>query len=155
MSHSLGHLILFWRVKSNLKYNKNFRERHRTGMRGLGSCSMESLHGGTLLDTRGLTLWCPGIGSLERSLDGLMLKRRMWVFLPPCSVWFNLFLSRFSGTGSLVAITAEDSFTSSIRSRCLQRKSRRRYGDHWWRCGGNVWSRCWSAKGKSKIISIA
>ena len=50
---------------------------------------MESLHVGTLLGTRGTESvmfwdWC-----LERLLDGLVLKQRMWVFLKslfPCPV---------------------------------------------------------------------
>ena len=54
-------------------------------------------HGRTLLDARGTGFVM--FGSLERLLDGLMLKQRMWVFFDPlsCSVWFNLFFSRFSG----------------------------------------------------------
>ena len=58
-----------------------------------------------------LVLWCSGIGSLESLLDGLMSKWNVGFLqsLSLCSVWFDLFLPRFSGTGSLVAITiAED-----------------------------------------------
>ena len=53
----------------------------------------------------------------------------------PCSVWFDSFLVFWSSTGSLVTITAEDSF---YILRCFQRNSRRRRGYHWWMCWGGI-----------------
>jgi coatomer subunit beta' len=82
--------MLFWRVKSNLKYS-----RLGTGMKGSGSWTIESLHGGTLLGARGngfVMFWDWESGEIVRRV-GVEAKNVFW-----------------SGTGSLVAITAEDSF---------------------------------------------
>ena len=52
-------------------------------MKGSGSWSMESLHGRILLGAGNTGYWfCDvlGMGALERLLDRLMLKQRMWVF---------------------------------------------------------------------------
>ncbi|KAF8814128.1 hypothetical protein BYT27DRAFT_6340615 [Phlegmacium glaucopus] len=63
--------MLFWTVKLNLVY-KNFRERPRTGMKGPGSWSMESVHGGTLLGARGagfVMFWDRESGDIDRRID--------------------------------------------------------------------------------------
>ena len=74
---------------------------------------MESLHVGTLLGVRGtesVMFW------LERLLDGLVLKQRMWVSLNPFFLVQSdsdsaLFcLSFLVWCGSLVSIIAEDHF---------------------------------------------
>ncbi|KAF8814145.1 hypothetical protein BYT27DRAFT_6340070 [Phlegmacium glaucopus] len=70
-------------------------DRPGTGMKGSGSWSMESLHGGTLLGARGagfVMFWDWESGDIVRWID-VEAKNVFW-----------------SGTGSLVAITAEDSF---------------------------------------------
>ncbi|KIJ98527.1 hypothetical protein K443DRAFT_207234 [Laccaria amethystina LaAM-08-1] len=82
--------------KVKLKIYKNFRERTGvTGMKGAGGWSMDSLHGGTLLGARGtgfVMFWDWESGEIVRRID-VDAKNVYW-----------------SGTGSLVAITAEDSF---------------------------------------------
>ena len=73
-----------------------------------------------------------GLGVLERLLDVLILKQRMWVFLSSfLLVQFDsiFFLSRFSGL-VLVRYYPPQLKALSIQSRYLQCKSRRRRGDH-------------------------
>ncbi|KAF8952135.1 coatomer WD associated region-domain-containing protein [Flammula alnicola] len=80
--------------KVKLKVYKNFKERPGVGMKGAGSCSIESLHGGTLLSTRGngfVMFWDRETGEIVRWID-VDAKNVFW-----------------SGTGSLVAITSDDS----------------------------------------------
>ncbi|KAF8797411.1 hypothetical protein BYT27DRAFT_7228998 [Phlegmacium glaucopus] len=58
--------------KVKLKVYKNFRERPGTGMKGSGSWSMESLHGGTLLGARGagFVMFCDWeSGDIVRRID--------------------------------------------------------------------------------------
>jgi len=58
--------------KVKLKVYKNFRERPGTGMKGSGSWSMESLHGGTLLGARGsgfVMFWDWESGEIVRRID--------------------------------------------------------------------------------------
>ncbi|KJA17733.1 hypothetical protein HYPSUDRAFT_218691 [Hypholoma sublateritium FD-334 SS-4] len=81
--------------KVKLKVYKNFKERAGVGMKGAGSWSIESLHGGTLLGARGngfVMFWDWESGEIVRRID-VDAKSVYW-----------------SGTGSLVAIASEDSF---------------------------------------------
>ncbi|KAJ3513632.1 hypothetical protein NLJ89_g2841 [Agrocybe chaxingu] len=81
--------------KVKLKVYKNFKERPGVGMKGAGSWSIESLHGGTLLGARGngfVMFWDWETGEIVRRID-VDSKNVFW-----------------SGTGSLVTITADDSF---------------------------------------------
>ncbi|KAF8967534.1 coatomer protein [Flammula alnicola] len=81
--------------KVKLKVYKNFKERPGVGMKGAGSWSIESLHGGTLLGARGngfVMFWDWETGEIVRRID-VDAKNVFW-----------------SGTGSLVAITSDDSF---------------------------------------------
>ncbi|GLB34322.1 putative the coatomer is a cytosolic protein complex that binds to dilysine motifs and reversibly associates with Golgi non- clathrin-coated vesicles, which further mediate biosynthetic protein transport from the ER, via the Golgi up to the trans Golgi network [Lyophyllum shimeji] len=81
--------------KVKLKVYKNFRERPGAGMKGAGSWAIDGLHGGTLLGARGagfVMFWDWETGEIVRRID-VDAKNVFW-----------------SGTGSLVAITAEDSF---------------------------------------------
>ncbi|KAF7432578.1 hypothetical protein PC9H_004520 [Pleurotus ostreatus] len=81
--------------KVKLKVYKNFKERGGVGMKGVGSWSMDALHGGTLLGARGagfVMFWDWDSGEIVRRID-VDAKQVYW-----------------SGTGSLVAIAAEDSF---------------------------------------------
>ncbi|KAF9034097.1 coatomer protein [Panaeolus papilionaceus] len=81
--------------KVKLKVYKNFKERPGTGMKGAGTWSIESLHGGTLLGARGssfVMFWDWETGEIVRRID-VEATNVHW-----------------SGTGSLVAITTADSF---------------------------------------------
>ncbi|KAK0207142.1 coatomer protein [Desarmillaria ectypa] len=85
--------VLENRVK--LRVYKNFRERSGAGMKGVGSWSMDGIHGGTLLGARGsgfVVFWDWESGEIVRRID-VDAQNIYW-----------------SGTGSLVAITAADSF---------------------------------------------
>ncbi|KAK0491647.1 coatomer protein [Armillaria novae-zelandiae] len=85
--------VLENRVK--LRIYKNFRERGGVGMKGVGSWSMDGIHGGTLLGARGsgfVMFWDWESGEIVRRID-VEAQNIYW-----------------SGTGSLVAITAADSF---------------------------------------------
>ncbi|KAK0443982.1 coatomer protein [Desarmillaria tabescens] len=85
--------VLENRVK--LRVYKNFRERSGAGMTGVGSWSMDGIHGGTLLGARGsgfVMFWDWESGEIVRRID-VEAQNIYW-----------------SGTGSLVAITAADSF---------------------------------------------
>ncbi|KAF8886974.1 coatomer protein [Infundibulicybe gibba] len=85
--------VLESRVK--LRVYKNFRERGGAGMKGAGSWSVDGIHGGTLLGARGagfVMFWDWESGEIVRRID-VDAKNVYW-----------------SGTGNLVAITAEDSF---------------------------------------------
>jgi coatomer subunit beta' len=85
--------------KVKLKIFKNFRERPGTGMKGSGSWSMESLHGGTLLGARGngfVMFWDWESGEIVRRIDveaknvGFSIRFSFSLIQP-------FFLSRFSG----------------------------------------------------------
>ncbi|KAG5641700.1 hypothetical protein DXG03_004418 [Asterophora parasitica] len=81
--------------KVKLKVYKNFRERPGAGMKGAGSWGIDGLHGGTLLGALGagfVVFWDWESGEIVRRID-VDAKNVFW-----------------SGTGSLVAIAAEDSF---------------------------------------------
>jgi len=81
--------------RTKLKVYKSFKERTGAGMKGAGSWPIEGLHGGTLLGARGsgfVVFWDWESGELVRRID-VDAKSLSW-----------------SGTGSLVAITSEDSF---------------------------------------------
>ncbi|KAK0447642.1 coatomer protein [Armillaria borealis] len=85
--------VLENRVK--LRIYKGFRERGGAGMKGVGSWSMDGIHGGTLLAARGsgfVMFWDWESGEIVRRID-VEAHNIYW-----------------SGTGSLVAITAADSF---------------------------------------------
>ncbi len=85
--------VLENRVK--LRIFKNFRERGGAGMKGVGSWSMDGIHGGTLLAARGpgfVMFWDWESGEIVRRID-VEAQNIYW-----------------SGTGSLVAITAAESF---------------------------------------------
>ncbi|KAK0190304.1 coatomer protein [Armillaria mellea] len=85
--------VLENRVK--LRIYKNFRERGGPGMKGVGSWSMDGIHGGTLLGARGsgfVMFWDWESGEIVRRID-VEAQNIYW-----------------SGMGSLVAITAADSF---------------------------------------------
>lgn len=81
--------------KVKLRVYKNFKERTGVGMKGVGSWSMDGLHGGTLLGARGagfVMFWDWETGEIVRRID-VDAKNVFW-----------------SGTGSLVAIATQDSF---------------------------------------------
>ncbi|KAK0243454.1 coatomer protein [Armillaria nabsnona] len=85
--------VLENRVK--LRIFKNFRERGSAGMKGVGSWSMDGIHGGTLLAARGsgfVMFWDWESGEIVRRID-VEAQNIYW-----------------SGTGLLVAITAAESF---------------------------------------------
>ncbi|OSX59589.1 hypothetical protein POSPLADRAFT_1067270 [Postia placenta MAD-698-R-SB12] len=74
---------------------KNFRERAGAGMKGAGSWSVDGLHGGPLLAARGngfVVFWDWESGEIVRRIEA-DAKNVFW-----------------SGTGTLVAITTDDSF---------------------------------------------
>ncbi|KAK7030725.1 coatomer subunit beta [Favolaschia claudopus] len=82
-------------TKVKLKVYKNFKERSGNAMKGAGSWAIDGLHGGTLLGARGsgfVVFWDWESGEIVRRID-VDAKNVFW-----------------SGTGSLVAIAAEDSF---------------------------------------------
>ena len=84
--------------KVKLKVYKNFRERPGTGMKGSGSWSMESLHGGTLLGARGagfVMFWDWESGEVVRRID-VEAKNVGFLSDSPCQSGSTL-LSRFSG----------------------------------------------------------
>ena len=59
-------------TKVKLKVYKSFRERPGTGTNGSGSWSMESLHGGTLLDAKGsgfVMFWNCESGEIVRRIE--------------------------------------------------------------------------------------
>ena len=157
LSHSLGYLT--GTQKSSCKYTRTSGNDLELGWKVRGSWWMESLHGWTLLGARGTGFVMFWGWESEEIVRGIDVEARNVSFLQflsfnPIHLFFVWVF--WSGTSSLVAVTAEDSFLyPSIRSRCLQRKSRRKRGDHWGRCRGSIWSCCWSVRGKSKIISIA
>ncbi|ETW83757.1 hypothetical protein HETIRDRAFT_415508 [Heterobasidion irregulare TC 32-1] len=81
--------------KLKVRVYKNFKERGGAGMKGVGSWSVESLHGGPLLGARGtgfVVFWDWETGEIVRRID-VESKNVFW-----------------SNTGTLVAIAAEDSF---------------------------------------------
>ncbi|TFY80045.1 hypothetical protein EWM64_g3966 [Hericium alpestre] len=81
--------------KLKVRVYKNFKERGGAGMKGAGSWSIESLHGGTLLGARGngfVVFWDWETGDIVRRID-VESKNVYW-----------------SGAGSLVAIASADSF---------------------------------------------
>ncbi|KAI0065970.1 coatomer protein [Artomyces pyxidatus] len=81
--------------KLKVRVYKNFRERAGAAMKGAGSWSIESLHGGALLGARGngfVVFWDWETGEVVRRID-VDSKNVFW-----------------SSTGTLVAIAAEDSF---------------------------------------------
>ncbi|VDB90110.1 unnamed protein product [Peniophora sp. CBMAI 1063] len=81
--------------KLKVRMYKNFRERSGAGMKGAGSWAIESLHGGVLLGARGpgfVVFWDWETGEVVRRID-VDSKNVYW-----------------SSTGSLVAITSDDSF---------------------------------------------
>ncbi|KAL0568744.1 Coatomer subunit beta' [Marasmius crinis-equi] len=81
--------------KLKLKVYKNFKERGGVGMKGSGGFSLEALFGGPLLGARGngfVMFWDWETGEIVRRID-VDAKNVYW-----------------SGTGSLVAIAADDSF---------------------------------------------
>ncbi|KAI0940343.1 hypothetical protein AcV5_001477 [Taiwanofungus camphoratus] len=81
--------------RTKIRVFKNFRERSGAGMKGTGSWSIDALHGGTLLAARGIgsvLFWDWESGEIVRRIE-VEAKNVFW-----------------SGTGSLVAITTDDSF---------------------------------------------
>ncbi|KAF7968238.1 hypothetical protein HWV62_31569 [Athelia sp. TMB] len=85
--------VLESRVK--LRIYKNFKERGGAGMKGAGSWTIEGLHGGPLLCARGsgfVLFWDWESGEIVRRID-VDAKNVFW-----------------SGSGTLAAIVAEDSF---------------------------------------------
>ncbi|CCM00473.1 uncharacterized protein FIBRA_02506 [Fibroporia radiculosa] len=81
--------------KMKIRVYKNFRERAGAGMKGAGSWSIDGLHGGTLLAARGsgfVLFWDWETGEVVRRIEA-DAKNVYW-----------------SGTGSLVAITTDESF---------------------------------------------
>ena len=81
--------------KVKLRVFKNFKERPGTGMKGAGAWSVDALYGGPLLGARGngfVVFWDWETGEIVRRID-VDAKNVFW-----------------SGTGSLVTITTEDSF---------------------------------------------
>ena len=130
--------------KVKLKIFKNFRERPGTGMKGSGSWSMESLHGGTLLGARGngfVMFWDWESGEIVRRIDVEAKNVGFHQSLSFCTIRFYPFFC----LGFLVRYRFFSCHYSwrlflhpSIRSRCLQRESRRRRGNYWWRCRGGI-----------------
>ncbi|KAJ3482906.1 hypothetical protein NLI96_g6658 [Meripilus lineatus] len=81
--------------KLKLKVFKNFRERGGAGMKGAGSWPLDGIHGGTLLGARGsgfVVFWDWESGEIVRRIE-VDAKNIFW-----------------SGTGTLVAVCAEDSY---------------------------------------------
>ncbi|KAF8595407.1 coatomer protein [Ceratobasidium sp. AG-I] len=82
--------------KSRVKLFKNFKEKTGAGLKGLGGWVIDGLHGGTLLSARSgagfVVFWDWESGEIIRRIEA-DAKNIYW-----------------SGTGSLVAITSEDSF---------------------------------------------
>ncbi|KAG8783052.1 hypothetical protein FRC12_020155 [Ceratobasidium sp. 428] len=82
--------------KSRVKLYKNFKEKPGAGVKGLGGWVIDGLHGGTLLSARSgagfVVFWDWDSGEIVRRIEA-DAKNIYW-----------------SGSGSLVAITAEDSF---------------------------------------------
>ena len=75
--------------KVKLKIYKNFKERPGTGMKGSGSWSMESLHGGTLLGARGagfVMFWDWESGEIVRRIDVEAKNVGFLTFLCACLV---------------------------------------------------------------------
>ncbi|QRV88118.1 coatomer subunit beta [Ceratobasidium sp. AG-Ba] len=82
--------------KSRVKVFKNFKEKAGAGLKGLGGWVIDGLHGGSLLSARSssgfVVFWDWESGEIVRRIEA-DAKNIFW-----------------SGTGSLVAITADDSF---------------------------------------------
>ncbi|KAF8642799.1 hypothetical protein AX16_009432 [Volvariella volvacea WC 439] len=81
--------------KVKLKVYKNFKEKPGSGIKGAGSWSVEALYGGTLFGARGngfVMFWDWESGEIVRRID-VDAKSVFW-----------------SGTGTLVAIAAEDTY---------------------------------------------
>ncbi|KAI5120315.1 hypothetical protein M0805_000375 [Coniferiporia weirii] len=81
--------------RTKLRIFKGFKERGGAGMKGVGSWPIEGLHGGALLSARSssfVMFWDWESGEIVRRID-VESKNISW-----------------SGTGSLVAITSDDSF---------------------------------------------
>jgi len=81
--------------KSKVKVYKGFKERTSPAMKGAGSFNIEGLYGGTLLSARGqgfVLFWDWETGEIVRRID-VEAKSIIW-----------------SGTGTLVAIVADDSY---------------------------------------------
>ncbi|KAF9260701.1 coatomer protein [Marasmius fiardii PR-910] len=81
--------------KIKLKIYKNFKERGAAGMKGSGGFNLEAVYGGPLLGARGngfVMFWDWESGEIVRRID-VDAKNVYW-----------------SGTGSLVAVVADDSF---------------------------------------------
>ena len=77
--------------KVKLKIYKNLCERPRTGMKGSGSWSMESLHGGKLLGAGGngfVMFWDWESGEIVRRIDVDLILPSLFSLIQP-------FLSRF------------------------------------------------------------
>ncbi|KAF8876230.1 coatomer protein [Mucidula mucida] len=81
--------------KVKIKVYKNFRERGGAGMKGAGSFAIDGIHGGPLLGARGpgfVMFWDWETGEIVRRID-VDAQNVFW-----------------SGSGTLVAITAADSY---------------------------------------------
>jgi coatomer subunit beta' len=115
--------------KVKLKVFKNFKERTGVGMKGVGSWSIESLHGGTLLGARGngfVMFWDWESGEIVRRID-VDAKNVSPHTFPKC------IQANIHPPGLLVRhwITGSDHVRRlvlypSFRQRRLQRQSRRR-----------------------------
>ncbi|KDQ15522.1 hypothetical protein BOTBODRAFT_158406 [Botryobasidium botryosum FD-172 SS1] len=81
--------------KSKVKLFKNFKEKGGAGLKGAGGWTVDGLHGGTLLGARGtgfVVFWDWDSGEVVRRVD-VEAKDVFW-----------------SGSGTLVAVVANDSF---------------------------------------------
>jgi coatomer subunit beta' len=102
--------VLESRVK--LRVYKNFKERGGAGMKGSGSWTIEGLHGGPLLCARGhgfVLFWDWETGDIIRRID-VEAKNVGAKTFSACSSTHICGQVLWSGSGSLVAIVAEDSF---------------------------------------------
>lgn len=99
--------------KSKLKVYKNFKERGGAGMKGVGGWSMDGLHSGPLLGARGngfVMFWDWESGEIVRRIDVEAKNvRSPHTFERQKNIDGSLQVY-WSGTGSLVAIVAVDSF---------------------------------------------
>ena len=103
--------VLEGRMK--IRLYKNFRERTGAGMKGSGSWGIEGLHGGTLLAARGngfVVFWDWESGEIVRRID--VDAKNVTSLLPVtlADLLNGVFQIFWSGSGTLVVITSEDSY---------------------------------------------
>ena len=99
--------------KVKLRVYKNFKERGGPGMKGSGSWSIDGIHGGPLLGARGkgfVMFWDWESGEIVRRIDVEAKNVCPFFSVSKAGLLLTRYQIYWSGTGSLVAITSEDSF---------------------------------------------